>query len=247
MANKAESKQYEFRHDSGQVLVYDFVRSARKTLGLYVHRNGTVTVRAPLRLPLNQVHIFLSQRWDWLQHQQQRFQSQPSPILIEYRHGSTFQHLGQTYSLQIIPASRTSVSLVQDRVVIALPEKKYTHTAAIKKVLEAWQRETATALFAERLQHCYQMMQALNLPYPTLRLRKMRSRWGSCSRHGDITLNLELIRMPIACIDYVITHELCHLRVFNHSAAFYALQSQVMPDWKERKQQLTALARELSY
>jgi predicted metal-dependent hydrolase len=86
-------------------------------------------------------------------------------------------------------------------------------------------------------------MKELSLPFPELRIRKMRSRWGSCSRRAEITLNLELIRMPLDCIDYVITHELCHLVEFNHSARFYELQSRFFPDWKERRRQLEELGR----
>lgn len=75
------------------------------------------------------------------------------------------------------------------------------------------------------------MREQLNLPLPQLRVRKMRSRWGSCSRAAVVTLNLELIRMPLECIvDYVITHELCHLAEFNHSPRFYELQARFVPD-----------------
>ena len=87
-------------------------------------------------------------------------------------------------------------------------------------------------------------MHDLGLPAPQLRVRKMRSRWGSCSRSAVITLNLELIRMPLPCIDYVITHELCHLVEFNHGPRFYALQARFIPDWKERKRLLETLARQ---
>ena len=86
-------------------------------------------------------------------------------------------------------------------------------------------------------------MNTLHLPFPELKIRKMRTRWGSCTKSGVVTLNLELVRMPPECIDYVITHELCHMVEFNHSARFYEVQSRFMPDWKARKQQLEELAR----
>ena len=73
------------------------------------------------------------------------------------------------------------------------------------------------------------------LTAPELRLRSMRRRWGSCSRQGRVTLNVELVKLPLTLIDYVIAHELCHLFEFNHGKKFYQLLEHVMPDWKQRE------------
>ena len=78
-----------------------------------------------------------------------------------------------------------------------------------------------------------------------IKLRRMRSRWGSCSHQRDITLNTVLMHMPPACIDYVLHHELCHLHEFNHSPAFYALQGRVCPDWTVQKKALNIFAERL--
>ena len=77
---------------------------------------------------------------------------------------------------------------------------------------------------------------------PDITIRKMRRRWGSCSSKGEVTLNLALIKMPLACIDYVVTHELCHLEAFHHGKPFYRLLAQVMPDWRERELLIEQLA-----
>ena len=69
----------------------------------------------------------------------------------------------------------------------------------------------------------------------------MKSRWGSCSAAGRITLNLRLIQIPKHLIDYVILHEFCHLQVNNHSPAFFALLDRVLPDWRERRQALNTM------
>jgi len=76
--------------------------------------------------------------------------------------------------------------------------------------------------------------------FPNLSIRIMRKRWGSCTKQG-ITLNLNLIKAPIYCIDYVVMHELCHLKVPNHSPAFYKLKERYMVDWKDRKRVLEGI------
>lgn len=97
------------------------------------------------------------------------------------------------------------------------------------------------AVFQERLEACYPRVARFKVAYPALVVRRMKSRWGSCTAAGKITLNLKLIQMPKECIDYVVVHELCHLKEHNHSPAFYALLGKVMPDWEERKQKLNTM------
>ncbi len=77
--------------------------------------------------------------------------------------------------------------------------------------------------------------------HPPLILRRLKTRWGSCSKAGRILLNTELVQAPVECIDYVIVHELCHLKVPDHSPAFHRLLNACMPDWQRRKERLEAL------
>lgn len=212
-------------------------------MALYVHRDGSVLVRAPLRMPFAEVFLFMRERWDWLQCQLRRFSEEPVPRPLVYRHGESILHLGEEVTLNVREALRSRALLIDRELHLAVPGEAVADATALATVVEAWQRRQATQVFPLRLAHCFERMSELRLPFPQLKIRKMRSRWGSCSRSAIITLNLELIRMPLACIDYVVTHELCHLMEFNHSARFYELQSRFMPDWKERKRGLEELAR----
>jgi len=81
----------------------------------------------------------------------------------------------------------------------------------------------------------------LQLDYPDLTIRQMQRRWGSCTPEGKIILNLRLIQVPKLYIDYVIMHELCHLKEHNHSHRFYALLDRVMPDWRTKREDLNTL------
>lgn len=244
MPERRTAEWREYRHDSGEVLAFQFARSARKTLAIYINRDASVLVRVPLRVSLGEVALFLRERWDWIQTQRQKFLSSPAPQAFRYKDGEAFRHLGQDYLLQLAPGSRDLATCSRQILNVRLTPESLIDEAALEKVIERWQRREALKLFPQRLAVCHEAMQVLRLPFPELKIRKMRSRWGSCSRSAVITLNLELMRMPLDCIDYVITHELCHLVEFNHSPRFYELQARFRPEWKLHKQQLESLARE---
>lgn len=243
MPEHRASEWREYRHDSGETLAFQFARSSRKTLAVYINRDASVMVRAPLRVSLGEVALFLRERWDWIQDQRQKFLENPAPRPFRYQHGETFRHIGQDYLLLVEPGSRDLAVLKEQVLRVCLRPESQADADMLEKVIERWQRREALKLFPQRLAICHESMQALRLPFPELKIRKMRSRWGSCSRNAIITLNQELMRMPLECIDYVITHELCHLVEFNHSSRFYELQSRFRPEWKMHKQQLEALAR----
>ena len=112
--------------------------------------------------------------------------------------------------------------------------------ARVKELLDGWYRRQARRVFRERLDTCYPRVQHLGIDYPELALRVMKSRWGSCTQAGRITLNVKLIQVPKDFIDYVVVHELCHLKEHNHSRKYYDLLDRVMPDWKQRRDQLNS-------
>jgi len=111
-----------------------------------------------------------------------------------------------------------------------------------KKLLDAWYRSRADMFFHERLAACRHWAAQEGIPMPDLRIRKMRTRWGSFSLKGGMTLNLLLIMVPVECLDYVILHELCHYKVGRHGPRFWRLLKRVMPDCEERKKELNTYA-----
>jgi len=234
----------EFRHDSGEALPFRLVRSARKSLGLYVYRDGSVLVRAPLRINLAEIYLFLRERWQWLQEKRAAFADEPTPVPVGYADGVRFLHEGNWLRLKLQLGIGQRIAVEGETLRVQLPLDKLNNQAEIEATIRRWQRREADRIFPRRLAVCLEALRELRLPVPPLKVRRMRSRWGSCSSKGVITLNLELVRMPVDCIDYVIIHELCHLREFHHGPAFYALQERFMPDWEARKAHLQQLARQ---
>jgi predicted metal-dependent hydrolase len=108
----------------------------------------------------------------------------------------------------------------------------------VRELVRHWYRAKARELLAKKCGQWYERLKSLKLPelYPTL--RAMKTRWGSCTTAGKILLNPELVKMPVQCIDYVIVHELCHLKILRHSPEFYRLLSRYLPDWRARKERL---------
>jgi predicted metal-dependent hydrolase len=236
--NSRQNDWREYHHDSGETLGFRFVRSARKSIALYVHRDGSVMVRAPLRAPYAQIFMFLRERWDWLQIQRARFLEEPAPAPFTYDDGEAFLHLGEPMMLRVRHGSRNQAVQIAGELIVTLTDERWEDEDALPDVIGLWQRREAQRVFPLRLAFCHEAMHALCLPFPELKIRKMRSRWGSCTRGGVVTLNLELIRMPLPCIDYVITHELCHLMELNHSKAFHDLLCSVDPEAKKHAIQL---------
>ena len=110
----------------------------------------------------------------------------------------------------------------------------------VSRHLQDWYREQARKYFAERIAaFCRAAPWAADQEVP-MRLRRMKRTWGSCSSKGIITFNTHLVKAPPECIDYVVAHEVCHLKEHNHGKAFYALQARLYPGWKAVKARLRA-------
>jgi len=209
----------------------------RKRLSISVHPDGVVTALAPAHRNIEDVKAHLRRRQSWITKQRRHFERyQPLPDEKRYVAGETHLYLGRQYRLRLYEAETTSVKLVGRFFHVSVPEK--ADTRSIASAMDRWYRLHAEPIFHDRLEHCLDAAASLRALPIQLRIRPMKCRWGSCSSAGTITLNTDLVKAPLHCIEYVIMHELCHLRVHNHGPAFYRLLGRVMPDWKQRKERL---------
>ena len=220
-------------------ITYDLIFSRRKTVGISIKPDGQVIVRAPRRASLKEIDRIVHKRAAWILRHQDKFASSPPPAPPrQYISGESHNYLGEQYQLNIILAKNNAVELLPDRLLVTVREND---PGRVKDLLIEWYRRQARQVFAERLAVNYPEIQPYNVPYPQLKIRLMKKRWGSCSADGRINLNLRLIQAPLIYIDYVITHELCHLIEHNHSRAFYALLEVLQPDWRRLRQELNQL------
>ncbi|MGY0557641.1 M48 family metallopeptidase [Lysobacter sp. A421] len=217
---------------------YRLLRRQRKTLEIAVEPDATVVVAAPPGTEIDAIEARLRKRAGWIMRQQRYF-SQFLPRTTERRFmaGETHLYLGRQYRLKVVPETGERVKLV--RGFIMVPARQPHRHEFIRESVEDWYRDRARIKFAERVE--------INLgrfPDPEafrpreLTIRLLRKRWGSMSPAGNLLLNRRLILAPVDAIDYVITHELCHVAEPHHGSAFHALLDRVLPDWKHRKARL---------
>lgn len=213
-------------------------RRDRSTLEISVLPSGSVLVVAPVSAATDAIAAAVSKRARWI-HSQQKYFSQFTPHTPPRRYvpGETHLYLGRQYRLKVGQGAERQVRLL--RGYIQVDGVSFNDNSAIQKLVVGWYRKRARAQFHRRLEICRMRFSSPDAFVPSeLGIKTMTSRWGSMSRTGRLLLNPDLVRASVDSIDYVITHELCHMAVPNHSRSFYELQERVMPDWEQRKLKL---------
>jgi predicted metal-dependent hydrolase len=206
--------------------IHKLVRSKRRTLALVVETDGTLTVRAPLRMKEADIRRFIEAKMDWIKRKQARVRDEALALRHQYVDGETFWYLGEEIPLRLVPRQKSA--LVMDGVFklaqSAQPEAESLFTA--------WYRQQARKVLTERVSH---FARNHNLKPKKLRISSARTRWGSCSTKGTLSFTWRLVMAPPEVIDYVVVHELCHLREMNHSKSFWAQVEAILPDYKRRR------------
>lgn len=210
----------------------------RKRLAITVHPNLRLEVVAPEGSTSDQILPRVDKRASWILRQWRYFeQFLPAHPGSRYVSGETHMYLGRQYRLKVAEGTPEKVKLLGRFLHVWTSE--HNHGERIKLLLEGWYREHAERVLRHRVRLCLEQRPLLRrVDEPRLTIRKMTHRWGSCTKARNVLLNLDLIKAPIHCIDYVLVHELCHLQIHDHSPAFYRLLSRCMPDWQQRKARL---------
>jgi len=209
----------------------------RKRLSITVHPDMRVTAKAPNEHSIEKINKYLVKRAPWIFRQLNYFEIfQPIPPNRKYVSGETHYYLGRQYRLKIRKGDKAQVKLIGRFFQMELSDTKNRSKA--KKLMLQWYSIHAKQLLIRQFEKYIEYFIKLGVPKPNLYFRRMRKRWGSCSKSGNIMLNIELVKAPLYCIDYIIIHELCHLVYPQHNNGFYILLKRIMPDWEKRKERL---------
>jgi hypothetical protein len=215
--------------------------ASRQTLAIEVHPDSRVLVRAPLDCPEAVIAERVQKRAGWISRQLAEFERyRPRTPTRQYVNGESHLYIGRQYRLKLIPGETAGVKLTRGQLLVSLPgvADPNRDPERTRALLHRWYLNRARAMFSDVLDASLRHFKGVE--QPRLIVRTMQSRWGSLSRAGTMTLNVNLVRAPRPCIEYVVTHELCHTKHRDHDAGFFKLLGQVMPDWEQRKQRLEA-------
>lgn len=217
----------------GKPIAFAFQRKKVKNLNLRIRADGSVAVSAPARVPLAAVDDFVRSRAALIWRAQSRMQKETPPPR-QYVTGETVRYMGQSLRLVVREGRPAGGSIQGDHLYLTVPPG--ADEAARKRAFDRFWSQQSLRVFARLAEKQYPAFRALGVEKAPLRVRNMRTRWGSChTGKGTITLSCQLLERPEGAVEYVICHEYCHLLQPDHSPAFYELVERMMPDWRQRR------------
>jgi predicted metal-dependent hydrolase len=227
---------------------YRVEKKKRKTLGIKITNDGEVIVTAPLGVGESIIYDIVKKKASWIVEKLRHINEMKNELNNEeFIDGRKVEFLGQAYMLSIFRNSsikNNSVSLNGDNITVCI---KSSHNGdiseAIKCSLINWLKEQAKIKLVERTKY---YGEKTGLMPNNIRVKEQKTLWGSCSGKNNINYNWKLIMAPPRVLDYVVVHELCHLRQRDHSKKFWELVEEVMPDYKELRKWLKENGRRLN-
>lgn len=219
-------------------IVDEVIRSKRKSIAIIVEHDGKVIVRAPLKAPERLILAFVESKRAWITEKKMFALSQPPVLKRKFINGESLPLFGKLIPLHVstLPGKK---KIIFKNDVFYLTQKDDDLALHIEK----WFKKRAQVFFQDRVQR---MAAVYNLKFEKIRISSARTRWGSCSFRGTLSFNWKLIMAPIPVIDYVIIHELTHLKIKNHSSKFWEEVEKKMPDFKQKREWLKLNGRQLS-
>ena len=218
-------------------LTVEVVRKNIKNLHLGVYPpNGRVRVATPLLISDEAVRLAVIGKLGWIKRQQAKFEAQPRQSQREMVSGESHYFLGRRYRLRVVETNAQVKVVLQGNTVLELHVRPATTTEERERALQSWYREQLKLLIPPLLA---KWQPVLGVVANDWGVKKMKTRWGSCNiRARHVWFNLELVKKPAQCLEYVVVHELLHLLERNHNDRFKALMDAYLPHWRLIREEL---------
>lgn len=235
---------------NNETITINIIRSKRSTACLRIQPDGTVEVRGPRLMSDAFVREFIQAKADWIiQRRREVVEHQSKKKVHNFQSGDVFLYLGEAYVLTLVAAGRKRVELVREVVenkqqviqeMQTIDNKFIVYTTYfeprnVEKQIKEWYKKQAVEYITERVEH---YAQTVSENYTEITMENRKGRWGSCSSKGELTFNWRLMLAPQEIIDYVVVHELCHLKHMDHSPQYWKAVGSILPDYKVRKEWL---------
>ena len=207
------------------------VRKDVKNITLKVRPSGEAILTAPKTASDEHIKFIMQKRAKWIAQKRAFFASFKTPKK-EYVSGEDFKYLGRSYRLKVVQSTEERVKLQRSYLELFVKDKNDLERK--RNLVYEWYNKKAMLYFFNILQEFNKIVKQ---DIKSVKIRQMKTRWGSCNPYKSyINLNIELIKKPRACIEYVVFHELVHLLYHDHSKKFYDYLTLYMPDWQKRKE-----------
>lgn len=229
---------YEVELKNGKIIEFELIRKNVKNINLTIRPDFSITLSANKDVPVEIINDYLYSKTNWITNRLGKFRETESENLVkpEYVSGESFKFLGKQYRLEVNYTSINERVILEDEYIKLFVKNKDKLTTKVR-LIDEWYRKEADDKFSESLDKMYEVIKGYGIDKPKLDFKIMTKRWGSCLKSKKtIQLNLELIKAPMYCIDYVVLHELIHFIHKNHDSKFYDILTVLMPDWKLRKE-----------
>ena len=198
--------------------------------------NGMVRVSVPLGMSEDAIHTFLATRLPWIKKQQEKFKGQERQTPRKYVSGESHYFLGKRYRLEVVYIDEKSKVEIKNKKKIVLSVRSGSNIGKRGQVLQNWYRNELRHILDPLIK---KWQEKIGAQIEFWGIRRMKTRWGSCNEKTKrIWYNLELIKKPKSCIEYVVVHELVHVIERKHSDKFVRLMDNYLPKWREEKDEL---------
>ena len=220
-----------------QIKIDKLIRSKRRTIALIIERDGSFIVRAPMRASTAAIETFIQQKADWIISTRDRMKSIEPILGKQYTDGEKFLFLGSSFDLKLVGFQKHLLHFDSGFTLSRAAQAKG------EQVFTRWYKERALEIISERVR---QYSQQYNFTPKQVKISSAKTRWGSCSPNGTLNFTWRLVMAPLEVIDYVVAHELAHLRVKNHSSKFWKMVESIYPEYKKQRKWLRENGGQLS-